>query len=191
MPEYGQFEKTPLQRIVQLLKRDRDEHFQNDLPYRQSSILLTTIITQSYSNLVSQPVTDLLEFVVKVVEMLPLYISAPDAPGDRKFFVLNPVNHQENFAENWKEEHFRRFSGWHKRITAGLQKLQQSKGRGADVMLNSLREHFGRERVIRAAKALGADASALHDEGKLRVRDGIIGVVGAKIPKTINFGSDK
>jgi hypothetical protein len=133
---------------------------------------------------------DLLEFVVKVVEKLPVYISAPDAAGDRKFYVLNPVNHQENFAENWTEEHYRRFLVWHKRIAAGLQKLQQSKGRGIDAMLNSLYENFGKERVVRAAKALGADTNILHDAGKLRVTGGKVGVIGVTIPKTINFGSE-
>ena len=191
MPEYGEFEKTPLQRIVQMLKRDRDEYFQDDAAHRPSSILLTTITTQSYSSLVSQPVGDLLEFVVKVVEKLPEFILAAGVPGSRKFYVMNPVNAQENFAENWSEEHYKRFRVWHGRETAALQKLQQSKGRGADVMLKSLSESFGNERVIRAAKALGADTSALHEAGKLRVASGTVGAVGTAIPKTIYFGSAK
>jgi len=191
MPEYGEFEKTPLQRIVQMLKRDRDEYFQNNATHRPSSILLTTIITKSYSSLVNQPASDLLEFVVKVVEKLPEFILVTGVPGSQKFHVVNPVNSQENFAENWSEENYRRFRIWHKRVTVSLQKLQQSKGRGTDVMLNSLSESFGKERVIRAAKALGADTSALHEAGKLRVTGGTVGMVGTAIPKTIYFGSAK
>jgi hypothetical protein len=191
MPEFGEFDKTPLQRIVQMLKRDRDEYFQDDAAHRPSSILLTTITTQSYSSLVSQPVGDLLEFVVKVVEKLPEFILAAGVPGSRKFYVMNPVNAQENFAENWSEEHYKRFRAWHGREAAALQKLQQSKGRGADVMLKSLSENFGSERVIRAARSLGADTSALHESGQLRVAGGTVGAVGAAIPKTIYFGSAK
>jgi len=191
MPEFGEFEKTPLQRIVQMLKRDRDEYFQEDFAHRPSSILLTTIITRSYSSLVSEPVGDLLEFVVKVVVKLAEFISVVGAPGSQEFYVMNPLNAQENFAEGWSEEHYKRFGVWHRRMATGLQKLQQSKGRGIDVMLNSLSENFGKERVIKAASALGADTSVLHDAGKLRVAGGTIGSVGIAIPKTIYFGSAK
>jgi len=191
MPEFGEFEKTPLQRIVQLLKRDRDESFQDDPAHRPSSILLTTIITQSYSSLVHLPVGDLLEFVVKVVEKLPDFVVVVGAPGSQKFYVLNPVNSQENFAESWSNEHYRRFRVWHRRVTTVLQNLQQSKGLGADVMLKQLSESFGNDRVIRAARALGADTNILHEAGKLRVSGGTVGAVGAAIPKTIYFGSAK
>ena len=191
MPEFGQFEKTPLQRIVQMLKRDRDEYFQGDPEHRPSSILLTTIITQSYSGLVGHPVEDLLEFVAKVVRSMSDYILIEDASGTRKFYVSNPVNAQENFAENWRDEQFQQFLVWHKRVTVSLQRLQQSKGLGTDMMLNALSENFGQEPVIRAAKALGAHTNALHDAGKLRSKAGVVGVVGTVIPKTINFGSEE
>ena len=196
MPEYGEFEKTPLQRIVQMLKRDRDEYFQDDAAHRPSSILFTTIITHSYSSLVNQPVGDLLEFVVKVVEKLPEFVFVTSTPGSQKFHVDNPVNSQENFAENWSEEHYKRFRIWHKRVTFSLQQLQQSKGLGKDEMFkrlveSSLGKSFGNERVIRAANALGADTSALHEAGKLRVAGGTVGAVGTAIPKTIYFGSAK
>lgn len=191
MPEFGQFEKTPLQRIVQMLKRDRDEYFENDQAHRPSSILLTTTITRSYSSLVSEPVEDLLEFVVKVVLKLHEFIIVIGDPGSRRFYVLNPVNEQENFAASWTEEHYKRFCAWHKRMATGLQRVQQSKGRGVDVMLNSLSENFGNERVIKAASALGADTRVLHEAGKLRVAGGTIGSVGVAIPNTIYFGSAK
>jgi hypothetical protein len=109
---------------------------------------------------------------------------------------MNPVNAQENFAENWSEEHYKRFRVWHGRATVSLQQLQQSKGLGKDEMFkrlveSSLGKSFGNERVIRAAKALGADMSALHESGKLRVAGGTAGVVSVAIPKTVYFGSAK
>jgi len=55
LPEQSAFEKTPLQRIVQMLKRNRDEHFVNDPDHRPSSILLTTITTLSYLESVKTP----------------------------------------------------------------------------------------------------------------------------------------
>ena len=191
MPEFGAFEKTPLQRIVQMLKRDRDVYFQEDAAHRPSSILLTTIITQSYSSLMDQSFRDLLEFVVRVVEKLHEFIYVSGEPGARKFHVINPVNSQENFAEGWNEEHYKRFRIWHGRVTASLQSLQKSKGLGQDVMFNRLSESFGKDNVVRAARAFGADTSALHEASKLRIAGGAVGSVGAVVPKTIYFGSEK
>jgi hypothetical protein len=189
MPEFGDFEKMPLQRIVQMLKRYRDEHYQSDENHRPSSILLTTIITQSYASLVGEPVDDLLEFVVKVAMKFPQFILSDDTTTPRQFFVMNPVNPGENFAKSWTLEHHVRFHAWHNKMIAGLKNVQQSKGRGMDVMLNNLAENFGNERVIKAASALGADTSALHDAGKLRVSGGAIGAAGITIPKTIYYGN--
>ncbi len=191
MPEFGRFEKAPLQRIVQMLKRDRDVYFQDDFAHRPSSILLTTIITESYSSLVNQTFRGLLEFVVKVVERLPGFILVTGELGARRFHVLNPVNFQENFAENWSEENYRRFHVWHGLVTKSLQRLEQAKGLGADVMLNRLSESFGKDRVVKAAQSLGADTNALHEAGKLRVATGAVGTVGLKVPKTIYFGREK
>lgn len=192
LPEYGAFEKRPLQRIVQMLKRDRDEHFQNDEKHRPSSILLTTITTHSYLAALDVPVSSLLEFVVKVVAGLPNHIEISGPPGQRKFRVDNPVNLSENFADNWAMEHYRRFQQWHSKALVGLQQLMESKGLGVDVMLNRLSSSFGKERVVRAANALGVDTRALYEGGKLRVNGdrGQIGLVGTLIPKTINFGRD-
>jgi hypothetical protein len=98
----------------------------------------------------------------------------------------------ENFAENWSEENYKRFRIWQTRVITSIQRLEQAKGLGTDVMLNRLSESFGKDRVIRAAESLGADTRALHDAGELRVVGGTIGAdVSAKVPKTIYFGSAK
>jgi Second Messenger Oligonucleotide or Dinucleotide Synthetase domain len=193
VPQYGVFEKTPLQRIVQMLKRDRDEYFKDNPTHRPSSILLTTITARAYEGLVRTPVEDLLEFVVKVVAKARDYIVIANAPGSPKFVVSNPVNSQENFAEGWTAEHHRQFSDWHKGFVMRLQKLQQSKGRGTDMMFNSLSETFGREPVIKAARKLGADTNVLHNAGRLSGVGGAltVGAVTPKIPKTIYFGGEK
>src|SRR5581483_4723163 len=95
MPQHGAFDKTPLQRIVQILKGDRNKYFQNNTAYRPSSILLTTLTMHSYSHFVTEPVADLLEFVAKVVAKLPEFIQETGTAGFRKFFVMNPVNSEE------------------------------------------------------------------------------------------------
>jgi len=188
MPQHGEFEKNPLQRIVQMLKRDRDIHFEKDPNHRPSSILLTTITTRSYESMAHEPVEGLLEFVVRVVAKLPEYIYITHTPAGQKFTVQNPVNILENFAENWTHEHYARFMVWHKRALTGLQAVQGSKGLGADVMINRLSASFGNDSVLKAARALGADTKALHETGKLRVVGGLTGAAGIKVPGTINFG---
>lgn len=50
LPDYGEFQKKPLQRIVQLLKHNRNRFFQGDDANRPSSILITTITAQSYGS---------------------------------------------------------------------------------------------------------------------------------------------
>jgi len=190
MPEYGAFEKTPLQRVVQLLKRDRDVHFQNDTKYRPASVLLTTLTTHSYSSVVQDSVSDLFEFVLKVVAKLPDFIEVTGPVNRRTFAVFNPVNHPENFAEKWTEEHYARFRAWHTRLMTGLQCIAESRGQGMDVLLNRISDNFGKQAVIKAADALGADTRALHEEGRLRVSSGLVGTVGAIVPSTINFGSE-
>ncbi len=191
MLEYGAFDKTPLQRIVQLLKRDRDVRFQGDVKYRPASVLLTTLTTHSYSNAVQHSVADMFEFVVKVIAGLPEFIEISGPANNRKFSVFNPVNHPENFAEKWNEEHHQCFLAWHTGLMRGLQRIADSKGQGSDVLLNRLSDNFGKEQVIKAADAIGADTRAIHDERKLRVNYGLVGTAGAAIPPTINFGSEK
>ena len=189
MPEFGGFEKQPLQRIVQLLKHDRDKAFQNDEAHRPSSILLTTIIAHSYEEVVSTPVTSLFEFVIKVIENMPKYIRSAMVGSCRKFYVMNPVNTEENFAEKWTDEHYKRFLIWHSKLKDSFSQLQTERGWGVDVMLNRLSETFGNEHVIKAANSLGADTDALHQSGKLRLETKHKAAsAGMVVPSTIYFG---
>lgn len=189
LPEYGAFEKTPLQRIVQLVKHDRDRHFADDAKHRPSSILLTTLTAQAYEREVSRTAPTLLEFVVRVVEGIPAGISKFNQNGNWTFMVSNPVNRQENFAESWTNEHYRRFCAWHEKAVAWLRSTTSLEGRGADVLLNRMSEEFGKERVVKAARALGSDVKNLHESGQSRVSPlGRIGAVGAFAAPTVFFG---
>ena len=191
LEEFGGFEKKPLQRIVQLVKRDRDNYFQDDVEHRPTSILLTTITTHAYLDTARIPVGGLLNFVAGVLGKLPQYIKVSGTQGSPVFAVLNPAHPSENFAEKWTGEHYIRFKRWHSKLVAWLQGLMESRGLGADVMLNRLSTSFGNERVIRAANALGVDTHALHEVGRLRVAKDIgqVGAVGALIPATTFFGN--
>lgn len=190
LPEHG-FEKTPLQRITQFLKRDRDKQFQNDIKHRPTSILLTTLAAHSYAKEVHIAAPDLFEFVTRVVAGLHGFIEVREPlAGPRTYRVTNPVNLRENFAEKWTRADYEAFVRWQSALVQRLRAVAATKGRGIDVMLGSLGEGFGKERVLAAANALGADTSRVHQAGRLRVAGatGIIGLAGSAMGATVYHG---
>ncbi len=106
---HGAFAKKPLQRIVQLLKRDRDEYYDSKAINRPSSILLTTLTAKSYAAAVGSQWQTLLDFVIHVVSKLQYSIVASATPGGERYSVPNPVNSEENFAEAWRRTITTRF----------------------------------------------------------------------------------
>ena len=86
--------RTPLQRLIQILKRHRDVRF-NDDEDKPISIIITTLAAQAYNN-----EADLAEAVLDVVPRMRGYIRKHGS-GWR---VQNPVNPEENFADKWTEE---------------------------------------------------------------------------------------
>ena len=190
LPDHGAFDKTPLQRIVQMLKHDRDKYFQSKPELRPSSILLTTLTARSYDMAVEFRFPSLLSFVRKVVFGIPNYIQTSEISGRTRYIVINPVNSRENFAERWTHRHYEAFMAWHREVCAWIDAVEATRGRGADVMLHQLSAKFGDDRVRRAANSLGADTRLVHEAGKLRMDNmtGKLAAVGSAIPRTINFG---
>ena len=86
--------RTPLQRLVQLLKRHRDVRYNGDSD-KPISILITTLAAQVYNN---EP--DLLEALLKVVPAMRQGVKQRNGV----FWVANPVNPRENFADKWAEK---------------------------------------------------------------------------------------
>ena len=86
--------KTPLQRCIQLLKRHRDIVFENDLDNKPASIIITTLAANAYDN-----EADLVDAMIKMIDRMPSFITNRNGV----FWVVNPVNPSENFAERWKD----------------------------------------------------------------------------------------
>jgi hypothetical protein len=190
LPDHG-FEKTPLQRITQLFKRNRDEFFQNDPKRRPTSILLTTVAARSYLKETSIAASDLLEFVIRVADGLGRFIEVTNtALGPCVYRVANPVNDEENFAEKWTRLDYEAFLRWQVQLLRQLRNVAATKGQGIDTMLNRLGEGFGRDRVIKAANDLGVDTSRVHQAGRLRVAGatGVIGMTGSAMGATTYHG---
>jgi hypothetical protein len=84
--------KSPLQRIVQILKWHRDVNFLHDPDMKPVSIILTTLAAMAYQG------EDTIEVALDNVLSKMRGFIRDEAPR-----VPNPVNPQEDFADKWKK----------------------------------------------------------------------------------------
>lgn len=82
--------KTPLQSLVQLLKRHRDTMFGPDDESKPISIIITTLAARAYNG-----ESDIVSAITNILARMDRYINAA-AP-----YVPNPVNPEEDFADKW------------------------------------------------------------------------------------------
>lgn len=85
--------KTPLQQVIQLLKRHRDTMFKNNEDSKPISVIITTLAAKSYKG-----ECDLASALNTVLSEMDDHISA-QAP-----MIPNPVNPAEDFADKWYDE---------------------------------------------------------------------------------------
>ena len=85
--------KTPLQQVIQLLKRHRDTMFKNNEDSKPISVIITTLAAKSYKG-----ESDLASALNTVLSEMDDHISA-QAP-----LIPNPVNPAEDFADKWYDE---------------------------------------------------------------------------------------
>ncbi len=92
--------KTPLQKVVQILKRHRDIMFEGDINHQKPiSIIITTIAAELYNN--EDNIVDALSSILQGAEQ---YIRSHMVNG--QYHVDNPCytgGETENFAEKWNE----------------------------------------------------------------------------------------
>ena len=92
VPEYKI--KTTLQRAIQILKRHRDIMFTDDQDNKPISIIITTLAAHAYKNEDS-----LLATLQNIVNEIPKHIEK----REDGYWVSNPVNPLENFADKWND----------------------------------------------------------------------------------------
>ncbi len=148
--------KTPLQRAVQLLKRHRDETFKADLENRPASIIITTLATHAYQNQ-----DNIYDALLGIAERMPYYIENRDG----RWWVPNPVEPDENFADKWNEKPARRqaFLRWLDQVRKDVQNGIESKTLNEAV--RKMSAGFGAETATlaeaRVLKAFGMTAPAV------------------------------
>lgn len=103
VPEFKR--KTPLQRIVQILKRHRDMMFGSSDEHKPASIILTTLAALSYNN-----DDNLMSALNRAV--VYIYGLSDD------FILENPAQPEEKFTDKWEDEPQKRieFNRWKRQL---------------------------------------------------------------------------
>ena len=146
--------RTPLQRLVQLLKRHRDIHYNGDAD-KPVSIIITTLAAQAYDD-----GANLFDALQKVISEMPTRI----VQREGEWWVANPVNPHENFADKWNEPGNQRkvsvFHDWLRRLEREWTAVLQAAD--LDAAMPRLRAAFGARDVNTAwTKCFGTSAGAM------------------------------
>lgn len=104
--------KTPLQRVVQLLKRHAEVMFENNMKLKPSSVIITTLVAKAYDK-VSKQNQNFIDIIKKIISQLEHEINYIN----EKPCVLNPVDENENLSSKWSDEnYFLEFQNWIKQL---------------------------------------------------------------------------
>lgn len=175
--------KTPLQRSIQILKRHRDLRFvghewETDKPI---SIILTTLAANLYQQQedVYSTLRDFIEQLDEQARLLqPGFLANKNLPdmqfmkkkADGTWYIPNPVNPAENFADRWHENDHRKaraFFQWVSWVRTDLVELLNQ----GDIskIVKSLQQSFGERIIVESAKGIyvsGAPAIVVGHTGQ-------------------------
>ncbi len=159
VPEYRV--KTPLQRVVQLLKRHRDIMFKENRENKPISIIITTLAAKYYDDEVN-----IFEALTNVVYKMQ------NDDGIRNNEIYNPTDPSENFADKWKEKPLLSdfFIQWLEKVSSDVNSASQN--RLINDMAKSMGPIFGAKNVNEAVTKTSANhavATATHKQQAPRV----------------------
>lgn len=151
-------EKAILKRVVQLLKRWRDIHYQRNPKLAPISMVLTTMAAQAYSgqHTVTEAMTAVLESFISLI-----------AHSKPRIYVPNPANPKEDLSERWDDP------VQYKAFVDGISDLQKRwsaalVATGIQNVSNQLEQIFG-EPVTAALKKQAKALQDMREKSSLRV----------------------
>lgn len=151
LPDYKKV-KDPLIRVVQILKRHRDIMFGGD-DDKPISIIITTLAAKAYNKEIN-----VIDALVNILNTMHLHMKRVYSEKHSKeiWWINNPVNDEENFADRWpnekqKEENF--FS-WLEKAKTDFGALQNMDPSSAYRILKNI---IGTRAVNEAVRNLGYD----------------------------------
>lgn len=138
--------KPILKRIVQILKRHRDQKFvQSNRPeLAPISVIITTLAGRAYEACVKTKIyTDEFDLIVSIVEAMPNFIQIEMRSGKPYYTIENETTAGENFADKWNEDPQRvgAFYEWHLDALSSIKNLLQLEG--IDQFADNLSKKFG------------------------------------------------
>jgi hypothetical protein len=166
-----------------LLKRHRDLHFQHDQDDKPASIIITTLAAWAYEGQ-----TNLLDALARMASTMPDHIESRNGV----YWVANPVNGEENFADKWKEHPQRRqkLLTWLNKVTADLKTAGEVPG--ISEIAHALGASFGSSVAMKAVTRFGDVFAQQRQSGKLWMASGtgMLGVTGTtKVRNHTFYGS--
>ena len=151
--------RTPLQRVVQLLKLHRDTFFRANPEKKPASILITTLAGRAYDGQ-----RDLFKSYRSVANRLQFGVEK----RRDGYWVPNPAHDKENFADRWNSDPERKthFDRW---VETLLRDLDDAGTAVGGEVIRSLSRSHGAFPVEEAARTIGAGVSAASAAGGLGV----------------------
>ncbi|AEE91055.1 MAG: nucleotidyltransferase [Tepidanaerobacter acetatoxydans] len=156
--------RTPLQRVIQILKRHRDLRFnghklEDDKPI---SMIITTLVSQiaKNENCLTTDIFVLLKFIALKLAQYAILLSNIEISQQQyavikrdiytgKWYISNPVNPAENFADRWHENDNRKAKAFFQWVNwVYLDLIQNMDKPGFDI--NSLKNVLGNNVVEKA-----------------------------------------
>lgn len=174
--------KTPLQRSIQLLKRQRDIRFEGDKE-KPISIVVTTLAAKAYAGQDS-----LFDALAEIVRGMPAQL---DRETDGYPACYNPVNGDENFGDKWRK-HPRRLTKmlkWLEELQTVLGELPYLSGGLPDIG-ERMKALYGERPVAAALGRMAAAVQHERDQSRLRmaVGTGILGTDGIAVTRNTFYG---
>lgn len=177
-------DKLPLQRVVQLLKRHRDIFYDGAPENKPISIIITTLAAHAYGG-----ERDIYDAFQGVVARMDQFIETLGG----EYWVPNPTNPAENFADKWKvfPERREQFFAWLSTIREQLDRALRQPG--VDRVAGVLGQAFGQNVATHALTRLGSRTRADRDVGSLRAAAGsaMLGSSGIAVPRHTFYGDGK
>ena len=145
--------RTPLQRVVQVLKRSRDVYFEDDAQ-APPSILITTLAAITYRGQ-----SDLDQALAAVVSQL----HQPIQRRNDEWWLPNPAHERENFADKWNAdpERCEKYFEWLKNLRANLESSRVAAS--VDLAMDRLTPSFGASTQIAKTALIGDSQGSTRD----------------------------
>lgn len=193
--------KTPLQQVIQLLKRHRDLIFKDKSDEireaKPISIIITTLAAKAYASIPTFVANDLYTIAKTILQEMPNHISEKqNSEGKTVRWVENPTDKTENFADKWEYHPEREISLklWLEAAKISLDRAFQKEG--IHNISESLKEMFGEKTVARALTKFHENKVEIpRSKGTLAIHgaDGTLGEIGknekaTKVPKNTFYG---